>query len=117
MVLPSRRTQKASSSTIANAIEGDKKVPALLSEIGPKPYALLKTLVAPAKPSTKTLASVRRPRTLISIWTFVICVRGLLSPSSNMRARATLRGVMLLLRISTHKNVLAFVDRAPSPDE
>ena len=46
----------------------------------------------------ETLASVRRPRTLISIWTFVSCVRGLLSPASlNMRARATLRGVVLLL--------------------
>ena len=64
------------------------------------------------------LASVRRPCTLISIWTFVSRVRGLLSPASlNMRARATLRGVVLLLLISTYKNVLAFVDRAPSPDE
>ena len=49
-----------------------------------------------------TLASVRRPRTLISILTFVSCVRGLLSPASlNMRARATLQGVVLLLRRST----------------
>ena len=48
------------------------------------------------------LASVRRPSTLISIWTFVSCVRGLLSLASlNMRARATLRGVVLLLLIST----------------
>ena len=37
------------------------------------------------------LASVRRPRTLISIWNSVSCVRGLLSPASlNMRARTTL---------------------------
>ena len=64
------------------------------------------------------LAYVCRPCTLLSIWTFVSCVRGLLSPASlNMRARATLRGVMLVLRISTHKNVRAFLDRAPSPDE
>ena len=48
------------------------------------------------------IASVRRPRTLISILTFVSCVRGLLNPASlNMRARLTLRGVVLLLRIST----------------
>ena len=45
------------------------------------------------------VASVRRPRTLISIWNFVSCVRGLLSPASlNMRARTTLRGVVLLPR-------------------
>ena len=37
------------------------------------------------------VASVRRPCTLIAIWTFVSCVRGLLSPASlNMRARANL---------------------------
>ena len=48
------------------------------------------------------LASVRRPRTLISIWTCVSCVRGLLRPASlNMRARATLRVIVLLLLIST----------------
>ena len=48
------------------------------------------------------LASVRRPCTLIAIWTFVSCVRGLLSPASlNMRARATLPRVVLLLRTST----------------
>ena len=56
--------------------------------------------------------------TLISIWTFVSCMRGLLSPASlNMRTRANLRGVVLLLCISTYKNVRAFVYRAPSPDE
>ena len=49
-----------------------------------------------------TVASVRRPCTLIAIWTFVSCVRGLLSPASlNMRARATLPRVVLLLRMST----------------
>ena len=64
------------------------------------------------------LASVCCPCTLIPICTFVSCVLGLLSPASlNMRARATLRGVVLLLRISAHKNVRAFFDRAPSPDE
>ena len=53
------------------------------------------------------LASVRRPRTLISILTFVSCVRGLLSPASlNMRARATLRGVVLLLRIPTNNKLI-----------
>ena len=54
--------------------------------------------------STIELASVCRPCTLISIWTFVSCVRGLLSLAHlNMRTRATLREVVLLLRISTHK--------------
>ena len=57
---------------IANGIEGDKKVPALLSVIGPKTYALLKTLVAPAKPFTKTFAQLTEqldkhlnPKTLV----------------------------------------------------
>ena len=68
--------------------------------------------------ATCTLASVRRPRTLISILTFVSCLRGLLSPASlNMRARATLRGVVLLLRISAYKNVRALIDISKSPDE
>ena len=64
------------------------------------------------------LASVRRPRTLISILTFVSCVRGLLSPASlNMHARATLRVVVLLLHISAYKNLRALIDISKSPDE
>ena len=68
--------------------------------------------------TTSSVASVRRPSTLISILTFVSCVRGLLSPASlNMRARATLRGVVLLLRISAFKKVRALIDISKSPDE
>ena len=64
------------------------------------------------------VASVRRPCTLISVLTFVSCVLGLLSPASlNMRARATLRGVVLLLRISAYKKVQALIGISKSPDE
>ena len=64
------------------------------------------------------IASVRCHRTLISILTFVSCVRGLLIPASlNMRARATLRGVVLILRISAYKNVRALIDISKPPDE
>ena len=64
------------------------------------------------------LASVRRPRTLIAIWTFVSCVRGLLSPASlKMRARATLEGVVLLLPISAYKIIQASTDWSPSQNE
>ena len=49
------------------------------------------------------LASVRHPRTLITILT-TSCVRGLLSPAAlTVRARAALWGVVLLLCISTKK--------------
>ena len=42
-----------------------------------------------------------------SIWTFVSCVWGLLSPASlKMGARATLWGVTILLRISAYKIIL-----------
>ena len=70
------------------------------------------------KDAPSDLASVRRPRTLIAIWTFVSCVRGLLSPASlKMRARANLRGVAILLRISAYKIIQALIDRSPSQDE
>ena len=59
-------------------------------------------LICSQRWSLKVVASVCCPCTLIAIWTFVSCVRGLLSPASlNMRARATLPRVVLLLRIST----------------
>ena len=68
--------------------------------------------------SKVAVASVCRPRTLFSILTFVSFVRGLLSPASlNMRARATLREVVLLLRISAYKNLRALIDISKSPDE
>ncbi|XP_038069806.1 uncharacterized protein K02A2.6-like [Patiria miniata] len=38
----------------ANAITDDRKVPAFISLIGPKTYGLLKNLIAPEKPSTKS---------------------------------------------------------------
>ena len=64
------------------------------------------------------IASVRRPCTLIAVWTFVSCVRGLLSPASlNMRARANLRGLVILLRISAYKIIRALIDRLPSQEE
>ena len=68
--------------------------------------------------SKVAVASVCHPRTLFSILTFVSFVRGLLSPASlNMRARATLREVVLLLRISAYKNLRALIDISKSPDE
>ena len=39
---------------IVNDLEAEKKVPALLSLIGAKTYALLKNLLTPVKPSTKS---------------------------------------------------------------
>ena len=42
----------------ANDITGARRVPALLSLIGPKTYGLLKTLIAPADPATKTFEQI-----------------------------------------------------------
>ena len=39
---------------IANDVNGDKKVPTLLSLMGSKTYSLLRSLTAPAKPSAKS---------------------------------------------------------------
>ena len=38
----------------ANDVSDEKKVPVLISSMGPSTYALLKDLLAPALPSTKT---------------------------------------------------------------
>lgn len=43
---------------IANDIADNKRVPALLSLIGPKPYSLLRDLTAPLKPSNKTFTEI-----------------------------------------------------------
>ena len=44
---------------LANDIQQDKQVPSLLSLIGGKNYSLLRNLIAPDKPSTKTYAELR----------------------------------------------------------
>ena len=41
-------------------IAGDKKVPALLSNIGAKTYGLLRSLVAPKVPKDKTLDKIKK---------------------------------------------------------
>ena len=57
------------------------------------------------------IASVRRPRTLISILTFVSCVRGLLSLCSLIiLGTTTLRGVTRSLHISQHRNGCLWID-------
>ena len=63
-----------------------------------------------------SLASICRPCTLISILTFVSCVRGLLWTCVQERP---LWGVVLLLRISAYKNAraLIIIDISKSPDE
>src|ERR1043165_307083 len=43
---------------ITNDIVDEKKVPALLSLIGGKTYSLLRSLTAPAKPSTKSFDEI-----------------------------------------------------------
>ena len=43
---------------IVNEIGDDRKVPALLSLIGPKTYGLVRVLTAPTKPSRKTFAEL-----------------------------------------------------------
>ena len=43
----------------ANGIEESKQVPALLTAIGGQTYALLRNLLAPAKPNTKTFAQLK----------------------------------------------------------
>ena len=54
---------------------------------------LLRAVIFRAEGYPNPPASVRRPCTIISIWTFVSWVRELLSPASlKMRARATLQG-------------------------
>ena len=42
----------------ANKIEVDKRVPAILSLMGAKTYALVRSLTAPDRPSTKTFAEI-----------------------------------------------------------
>ena len=42
----------------ANRVEDDKKVPTMLSLIGSRTYGLLRSLVAPTKPSTKSYADL-----------------------------------------------------------
>ena len=42
----------------ANSVEEDKQVPVFLSVVGANTYTLLRTLLAPAKPSTKSLADL-----------------------------------------------------------
>lgn len=43
----------------ANGIEESKQVPALLTAIGGQTYALLRNLLAPTKPNTKTFAQLK----------------------------------------------------------
>ena len=43
---------------LANEIEEDKQVPAILSLIGSKTYGLLRSLCSPAKPSQKTFTEI-----------------------------------------------------------
>ena len=44
----------------ANDVEEDKKVSVLLSLIGAKTYNLLRNLVSPAKPSSKTFDDIQK---------------------------------------------------------
>ena len=44
---------------LANDIDDDHKVPTLLSLIGGKTYTLLRDLLAPAKPATKSFQQIQ----------------------------------------------------------
>ena len=43
---------------IANNVEADKKVAVLISTVGANTYALMKDILAPTKPHTKTFAEL-----------------------------------------------------------
>ena len=45
---------------VANRVDEDRRVPAFLSVIGSKTYALLRDLLSPAKPSAKTFAELKQ---------------------------------------------------------
>ncbi|KAJ8379205.1 hypothetical protein AAFF_G00223170 [Aldrovandia affinis] len=51
-------TERLEQYFIVNDVADDKKVPALLSLIGPKTYGLLRDLTAPAKPASRTFADL-----------------------------------------------------------
>ena len=68
--------------------------------------------------SSLHLASVHPLHTLISIWTFVSCVRGLLTPASlKMRAIPTLRGVAGYRCVFQFKNSCLWIDIPRLKDE
>ena len=45
---------------IANQVPDDRKVPVVLTVMGPKTYAILKSLVAPEQPSDRSFAQIRK---------------------------------------------------------
>lgn len=51
-------TERLEQYFIANEVADNKKVPALLSLIGPKTYGLLRDLTAPEKPSSKSFVDL-----------------------------------------------------------